>query len=748
LDKTSSGIQTSYLSVFCTDSAPQHPSLRAGSQYLDTFCLKDTSGAVLSFHFADSVSGLSMNNYIVSWTPNESDSGIHPVSIVASDGLGGFDTLSWTVTVVPNHAPVFDTAHPRYDTAVTGRQFRDSIGVHDPDSDSIALSIVHGLAHMTLNGNILSFTPSASDSGTTAVSIAADDGHGGNDTLTFSLMVSAADRPPVFLSSAAGMKDVAYINEEYRDTVHATDPDNDTIRFSMATPVPGVQITDSILVWTPSWSDFNNTVAVTLYASDGRDGIDTLQWKIHVTERLPFIISTPSVMDTHATVGREYRDTIRYVEGDGEELSFMDSVAGMQIANNSIILWMPAARDTGMHVVSVILTSNGTKCDSLRWNMTVLPQAVTPVHVPYVVSPPSDTSISAEKQYTAVFPDTDKSGNFITYTLSTFISDMTLSNNVLTWTPGPTDTGVNTISITANNHKDVSSSTSWNVTVVYKPNHTPQFTTTQTKAADTVKVGSLETFVFTATDQDSDIISYSLQAPSSGMAITAARTFTWTPLVSDTGLHSVNIIASDGKGGSATLSWNIFVDALNHAPVFIADEIFLDTQILTGKNYRASFHAVDSDNDPVTYSLVSTINGMTITDTAILWTPAIADTGVHSVSVRASDGKGGTATLTWNVDVVPANHAPHFISKAVDFPTTIYTGELFTAVLSASDPDGDQLTYSIVTGPAGMILQNNSTLSYSPGAPDVGSHEVKVMIEDGKGGSDTLTFTISIAANQ
>jgi len=42
---------------------------------------------------------------------------------------------------------------------------------------------------------------------------------------------------------------------------------------------------------------------------------------------------------------------------------------------------------------------------------------------------------------------------------------------------------------------------------------------------------------------------------------------------------------------------------------------------------------------------------MTVTDSIIQWTPAFADSGVKTVSVRVSDAKGGYDTLTWTITV-------------------------------------------------------------------------------------------------
>ncbi len=93
----------------------------------------------------------------------------------------------------------------------------------------------------------------------------------------------------------------------------------------------------------------------------------------------------------------------------------------------------------------------------------------------------------------------------------------------------------------------------------------------------------------------------------------------------------------------------------------------------------------------------------------------------------------------------PANNAPTFTSDPISAASAIegssYNGSIAG---NASDPDGDALTFSRVSGPAWLIVAPNGTLSGTPGAGDVGLNSWTVQVDDGRGGSATATLEITV----
>lgn len=94
----------------------------------------------------------------------------------------------------------------------------------------------------------------------------------------------------------------------------------------------------------------------------------------------------------------------------------------------------------------------------------------------------------------------------------------------------------------------------------------------------------------------------------------------------------------------------------------------------------------------------------------------------------------------------PTNVPPVFtqdpISKANAIINQPYTGQ--TLAGSATDADGDTLTYSNVTGPVWLNIAPDGALSGTPGSGDKGINTWTVEVSDGRGGTDQATLRINV----
>ena len=107
------------------------------------------------------------------------------------------------------------------------------------------------------------------------------------------------------------------------------------------------------------------------------------------------------------------------------------------------------------------------------------------------------------------------------------------------------------------------------------------------------------------------------------------------------------------------------------------------------------------------------------------------------------------SNMSLTAKFVAANTPPTFTST----PITIgEQGVLYTYSITSMDADDDDaLTLSAPTKPNWLTLEDNGDgtgeLSGTPSNPDVGEHNVELLVNDSHGGVDTQTFTIIVQNN-
>jgi hypothetical protein len=150
---------------------------------------------------------------------------------------------------------------------------------------------------------------------------------------------------------------------------------------------------------------------------------------------------------------------------------------------------------------------------------------------------------------------------------------------------------------------------------------------------------------------------------------------------------------------------------------------------------------LDPDGDTINATLsAGPSNGNLLfnADGSFIYTPNADFNGMDSFDYIANDGSLSSNAATVTLTVSPVNDAPVFLSQGI-----FEVAENSTAVttLSATDVDGDDLTYSIVGGDdaAFFELGSGGTLSFKS-APDFenpadmnidNSYEVSVAVSDG-----------------
>ncbi|MCK5253347.1 MAG: hypothetical protein KAQ96_10365, partial [Thermoplasmata archaeon] len=230
----------------------------------------------------------------------------------------------------------------------------------------------------------------------------------------------------------------------------------------------------------------------------------------------------------------------------------------------------------------------------------------------------------------------------------------------------------------------------WTVTV--RDPIAPTLTAVGPEASVSIMKG--ETVDFQVSVDNPDERTYSILWNRNGFALDGDDPFSRTVPFPTSGdfLVAATLVAA---GGVSSVEWTVTV--ANRAPVIIAAEPeteHIDITQITDMTFRIS--ADDPDGDDLLYIWSST--GLDLRDLAgpegIVSLPC-DDEEPYTITVMVTDGED-EATWAWTViPEPPANHAP-VLSAAhpSDDPVVIEKTTSITYTVEASDPDGDELTYT------------------------------------------------------
>ncbi|MFH1682764.1 MAG: Ig-like domain-containing protein [Candidatus Woesearchaeota archaeon] len=157
----------------------------------------------------------------------------------------------------------------------------------------------------------------------------------------------------------------------------------------------------------------------------------------------------------------------------------------------------------------------------------------------------------------------------------------------------------------------------------------------------------------------------------------------------------------------------------------------------------------DADGDNITFSIAVENQSQVdcnINTNNLALTPANNYFGSATCTVRANDSIG-TADFTFSIIINSINDLP--VIAAVSDAEVVQSFD-YSLLLNVSDVDNAQSALSITTAastlPAGMIVDptNPLRLLWTPGASQIGVHQLSVIVTDGIGNSAADNFTLTV----
>ena len=252
-----------------------------------------------------------------------------------------------------------------------------------------------------------------------------------------------------------------------------------------------------------------------------------------------------------------------------------------------------------------------------------------------------------------------------------------------------------------------------------------------------------------ATDPDGDPLTYAWSAPRGGFSGTDEPVAHWTA-PAKLGMVAIRVEVSDGRGGSASAV--VEVEVVNRASMFGQPSYSFELPENLDGRIRpidlGTVSAVDPDGDVLTYEIASgdserfTIGAL---DGVVRYIGTGEDfetePNLYKLTVRVRDGFGAEDTVRVVVVVTDVNELPE-VTAACD-PCSVPRGGEVVLTATATDPDGDPLTYAW-SAPTGGFSGADAPVARWTAPAELGTVAIRVKVSDGRGGSASTVLEVEV----
>ena len=387
---------------------------------------------------------------------------------------------------------------------------------------------------------------------------------------------------------------------------------------------------------------------------------------------------------------------------------------------------------------------NGT--DSLTFTVSDGNEdSVAPATVTITIDPVNDAPMATGQSVTAVedtpvaitLAGTDIDGDSLSFAIGDPPQNGSLAGTPpdITYTPNADFHGNDNFTFTTNDGTE--DSTPASIAINVQPvNDDP--------VADDQSVNTPEdtplSILLTGSDADNDSLSFTiLTPPDAGTLSETAPNLTYTPNEHFNGNDSLTFTVNDGTTDSPPATITITVDAVNDPPVGVPQNVALteDTSV------DITLSATDVEDDALTFTISTPpANGnLAGTPPDLTYTPNPDIHGPDSFTFTANDGTDDSLPVTVTINISAVNDIPVADNQsgetAEDTPVAL--------TLTATDVDGDDVTFQIATPPAeGTLSGTSPDVSYIPNPDFNGTDTFMFTANDGNDDSLPATVTITV----
>jgi hypothetical protein len=471
-----------------------------------------------------------------------------------------------------------------------------------------------------------------------------------------------------------------------------------------------------------------------------------------VTDPQPPIIS--GVPPTSAQIGTTYSYTPAVSDGLSTALTF--SITNMPVwatfnTATGQLQGTPSADDVGATNEIEISVSDGVGIATVgpfRITVTAAPATIPPAAPPTISGTPQE-SVAAGQAYSFAPSASDPGGNALTFSIVNRPSWAAFSTTTgqLTGTPAVANVGsYANITISVSDGTLTTSLPAFTITVSAPVTDAPP--TINGNPATSVNSGSAYSFTPSASDPDGNALTFSIQnQPSWASFNSGTGQLSGTPVATNIGSYpNILISVSDGTLSASLPAFTITVTqpSTDGPPTINGNPA---TSVNAGSAYSFTPSASDPAGNALTFSIQNQPSWANFDSGTgrLSGTPASVNIGHYAnIVITVSDGTLSASLPAFTITVSQALAQPPTIGGSPATSVNVGSGYSFTP--SASDPEGEPLTFSIQNQPSWTSFDTGTgQLSGTPSAADVGNYQnIIISVSDGTLSASLPAFNIAV----
>jgi len=266
-----------------------------------------------------------------------------------------------------------------------------------------------------------------------------------------------------------------------------------------------------------------------------------------------------------------------------------------------------------------------------------------------------------------------------------------------------------------------------------------------------VLVGAAYSFTPAASDAEGDSLTFSIANRPAWSTFSNTGRLSGTPTANDAGTYnSILISVTDGQSVATLAPFSIVVGVTGtNSPPTISGAP--PTSITQGQSYSFTPSASDGNNDALTFSISGRPAWASFDPSTgrLSGTPSASHVGTSGpITISVSDGQRsaslGPFWITVNASA-PSNRSPLISGTPA---TSVLAGSQYSFTPTASDPDGNSLTFSVTNLPSWAAF-NSATgrLSGTPTSADVRTYSnIVIRVSDGQATTSLAAFSVAVVA--